>query len=239
MPQPLAITLRPPAAATADGEGAAVDIGAARTAARLTVTATDGPPQRPFQVAVQTSPDGVGGWVDIDEPLTIGVLGALDFSVAGAQRFLRVRWSVPESPVTFGVAGVAHQVYCSPHDIGRYGLREQALLDITTQSALADACITVSAEADGYLGGRYVLPLVAWDDDLRAHCARMAARYALDASGWQPGGPDEVVERSFDRAIAWLKRLQAGQLAPPGIVDSTPTVFEGGSVVVSRPRRFR
>lgn len=239
MPQPLTIELRGSATATADGAGAAVDIGATRTAVRVTIVASAGPPQSPFRVGIQTSPDGLNGWMDIDELWSIDRLGAQEFSVDGAQRFIRARWEVyGAEPVEFAVLGVAHQVYCSSKDIGRYGIREAALVDITTPSSRADACIAASSEADGYLGARYTLPLTAWGDDLRAHCARMAARYALDACGWQPDGPDDVVERAFDRALAWFKQLRSDQLDPPDIVDSSPITHprKRRARIVSRPR---
>lgn len=181
-----------------------------------------------------------GPWLELDA-LDIEQTGDFELSVGNAKRYLRVSWEFvggENSPsVTFSVLGEAHQVYCSPRDLGRYGIRAAELLELTTASARADGCIAVSAEADGYLNGGYTLPLLAWDDALRGQCARMAIRYALDQCGWQPSGPDVVIETSFDRALAWLKRLQAGNLDPPDITDSTPEEFEGGSVVMSRPRR--
>lgn len=245
MSQPLSIELRASSAATAAGSGAAVDLGLVasavpRSAARLGVEVSAFTGLERLRLVVEHAAASGGPWLELDA-LDIEQTSDFELSVGDTKRWLRARWELvgaDGSPsVTFGIAGTAHQVYVSPRDLARYGIRAEELTAITTPSARADACISVSDEADGYLNGRYVLPLKAWDDALRGQCARMGIRYALDRCGWQPDGPDNVVEKSFDRAVAWFKRLQAGQLEPPGIVDSTPGEFEGGSVVVSRRRR--
>lgn len=245
MSQPLSIELAASVARVADGSGVAVDLGLVaatvpRSAARLTVEVSDFAELERLRLVVEHAADSSGPWLELDA-LDITQTGDYELSVADTKRWLRASWGffgASGSPsVTFSATGLAHQVYVGPRDLGRYGIRLEELLAITTPSARADACIAVSDEADGYLNGRYVLPLTAWDDALRGQCARMAIRYSLDRCGWQPDGPDNVIEKSFDRALSWFKRLQAGQLEPPGLVDSTPEEFEGGSVVVSRPRR--
>lgn len=245
MSQPLSIELLASATRTAAGSGTALDLGLVantvpRSAARLDIAVTAFADLERVRLVVEHAVAAAGPWLELDA-LDVVQTGDLQLSVGDTKRWLRVSWefvAIDAAPsVTFSVAGTAHQVYVGPRDLGRYGIRASELEQITTPSARADACISVSDEADGYLAGRYVLPIKAWDDGLRGQCARMAVRYALDRCGWQPGGPDSVIETSFSRAVKWLERLQKGQLEPPGIVDSTPEVFEGGSVVVSRTRR--
>jgi phage gp36-like protein len=244
MSQPLSIELAASAARVASGSGDGQDLGlvaetSPRSAARLDVAVTAFADLERLRLVVEHSALEAGPWLELDA-LDVTQTGDYELSVADSKRWLRASWElvgVGDNPsVTFSVAGTAHQVYLGPKDLGR-AIRVAALNDITTPSARADACITVSDEADGYLGGRYVLPLTKWGSDLSQMLARMGIRYALDACGWAPEGPDNAVLKAFDHAMAWLKRLQDGKLEPPGIVDSTPDVFEGGAVVVSRPRR--
>jgi phage gp36-like protein len=244
MSQPLSIELAPSAARTADGSGVPVDLGlvaevAPRSAAELVITVTDWEDVALLRLVVETSAQESGPWLEVDS-LELQETGDHELAVGDTRRWLRLRWELSAagaSPsVSFSVEGEAHQVYIGPRDIGR-GLRIEALEKIATSHERAAACIAVSSEADGYLNGRYTLPLKRWDHALRRHCASMAVHYVLDAAGWQPEGPDNVVKTAFDRAVAWFKRLQAGQLEPPDIVDSTPATFDGGSVVVSRSRR--
>lgn len=244
MPQPLSIELHASGAETANGSGAAVDMGlvasvSPRSAAKLEVAVTAFADVERVRLVFEHAAAEAGPWLELDE-LDLTQTGDHEHSVGDAKRWLRVSWELfgagPSPSITFSVAGKAHQVYVSPRGLGQ-AMRVHALEDITTPTVRAAACISVSSEADGYIGGRYKLPLKQWDETLSAQCARMAIRYALDACGWQPDGPDNVVMLAFAHATAWLKRLQDGKLEPPDIVDSTPEAFEGGSVVLSRPRR--
>ncbi len=244
MSQPLSIELAASAARVANGSGAAIDLGLVantvpRSAARLSVEVSAFAGLERLRLAVEHAAAIGGPWLELDA-LDIEQTGDLDLSVGDTKRYLRISWELvgaDNSPsVTFTVLGEAHQVYVSPRQL-RSAIRVIALEEITTPSARADACITVSDEADGYLGGGYTLPLLKWDNALTAKCAHMAVKYSLDACGWQPAGPDSVIKDNFDNALAWLKRLQAGNLKPPGMVDSRPELHEGGSVVVSRQRR--
>jgi phage gp36-like protein len=245
MSQPLAIELAASAARTADGSGTAVDLGLVgnttpRSAARLTFEVTAFSDLERLRLAVETAPAETGPWLELDA-VDAEQTGEYELSVGDTKRWIRLRWELVGSggsaSVTFSADGTAHQSYIGPRDLGRYGIRRQVIDERIELATQADACITVSDEADGYLGGRYTLPMLSWSEDLKAHCARMAIKYGLDTCGRQVEEPEDQVERGFDRAIAWLKRLQAGQLEPPGMKDSTPETFEGGSVVVSRPRR--
>lgn len=247
MSQPLSIELAASAARVASGSGVAVDMGVvsvaagapARSAARLEIAVTALAQVASLRLAVEHSGAASGPWVELDA-LDVTQTGDYQLSVGDARRWLRLTWALitpGASPsVTFSVAGEAHQAYLGPRDL-RSAIREAVLKDITTLTARADACITVSDEADGYLGGRYTLPLLKWDTTLKSKLARLAIKYSFDACGWQPDGPDSVIKDNYNDGVAWLKRLQNDKLDPPGMVDSTPEVFDGGSVVMSRPRR--
>ncbi len=244
MSQPLSIELAASAARVASGSGVAVDMGLVanlvpRSAARLEIAVTAFADFERLRLAVEHAAAETGPWLELDA-LDIQDTGDYKHSVGDTKRWLRLSWQIVgpgDAPsVTFSVAGEAHQVYVGPNGLSS-AIRVVALDEVTTLSERADACITVSDEADGYLGGRYTLPMRKWDTTLKAMLARMAVKYSLDAHGWQPEGPDSVIKDNFNASIAWLKRLQDGKLEPPGMVDSTPETFEGGSVVMSRPRR--
>lgn len=112
--------------------------------------------------------------------------------------------------------------YATTTDLVRLGVASTALSEIATatQEDALDAC---SATADGYLGGRFTLPLTAWGDDLRMHVAGMAAFRLLAGRGYDPQrGGDEVIRMLWEDAIRWLERVSAGTVTPAGITDATP-----------------
>ena len=86
----------------------------------------------------------------------------------------------------------------------RYPADAYLLADTDAVSAaIADAV----AEADGYLAGRYSLPLPAVPPVLVGRLCDMA-RYRL----WRDEASDEVRTRYRD-AVAWLRDLSAGRAA--------------------------
>lgn len=129
--------------------------------------------------------------------------------------------------------------YATTTDLARLGVASTALSAVATatQEDALDAC---SALADGYLDGRFTLPLAAWGDDLRMHVAGMAAFRLLAGRGYDPQkGGDEVIRMLWEDAIRWLERVSAGSVTPAGITDSTPSVEEHieGGVVISNTSR--
>ncbi len=81
-------------------------------------------------------------------------------------------------------------------------------LDVIDQ-ALADA----SAEIDGYLGGRYSLPLPSVPDVLTRLCCDIA-RYLL----YSERAPEQLQKR-YDNAVGFLKALSKGDISL-GLPDS-------------------
>lgn len=236
MAQPLAVQLLPMGTVTADGTGAPVDLGVYRTAMRFAARVTAFTPEAnenaaKLDLTLQTGPAIDGQWQDVDT-LQIKVGGTFDLVVAGLQRYVRVAWDLDKvASITFEVTGVAHMTYCDPADIldvvPEHSIEEIAL------GARVDACIKATDLADGYVGAAYELPLTAWGADLRLQTARLAAWQLFEGRGVDPGGPDKVVMDARDNAEEWLDRLANGRLSPPGIIDSTPEEFDGGSFVVS------
>ncbi len=241
MANPVAVSLHALGATTASGTGATVDLledsegeGAARKALKLTldVRAATGT-NRVLKVEVETSPDQAA-WTVLHTVNALHQAAVLELVIGGAQRYIRAKHTVAGSTPSFtwSLLGHAHVVYCEPADIVSDAVPEAALSGLGIDERWK-ACLAVSDEADGYVGGAYTLPLLAWGGDLRSKCAEMAAARLFRKRGCDPMGPDKIVFDTEATARTWLNRLANGNLSPPGIVDSTEDVFEGGSVVVS------
>lgn len=98
----------------------------------------------------------------------------------------------------------------------RKQIREDELIGLTddTNSGLTDAVkvdsalADASAEIDGYLGGRYTLPLAATPAILKKLCCDIAI-YNLYAMGH---GAPESRQKLYDNAVAFLKEVGKGTL---------------------------
>lgn len=238
MPNQLAITLHAAGAETASGTGTAVDI-ADRTLLQLTCdwTALSG-----SGVALQVFVDGSltqSNWTSLGTFGSASAIGAQQLLVPEAMRYVSCRWvlSGTTPSATFAVTGIAHQLYCLPSDLTKFGIPASAIADMDDEQ-LASACLSASDEANGYLASAYALPLVKWDSDLRKHVAAMAVADLMAFRGYDPeSGMDKLIQYRRDEAIKWLNRVADGQLKPPGIVDQTPLVPEQEVYVVSNATR--
>jgi len=81
---------------------------------------------------------------------------------------------------------------------------------------LARACGDATTMIDGYLAGRYTLPLVSVPNMVQGWAADVA-RYRL----WDEHAPEEV-RRRFEDALSQLKLLAQGLIALPPGSDGTP-----------------
>lgn len=125
--------------------------------------------------------------------------------------------------------------YAQPTDLTeRFGDKAMRLLsDITTPPAgmvntdvLQRALDDASALIDGYLVGRYAVPLADAPAAMRVHCLGVA-RYLL-----MTANPDDRAKADFSAAMAWLGKVGSGQvslLAP----DSAPAPAGVGNVLFS------
>lgn len=131
-------------------------------------------------------------------------------------------------------------MYCTVADlVSRYGEAEIRQLSdrkrtgdidvVVVDMAIADA----GAEIDGYLAGRYTLPLLQTPELLRLYACDIA-RYRL----FEDGAYEQVTER-YNNALRYLRDLAAGRMqlfsvgeedAPPqeAIIQSRPSIFGGG-----------
>lgn len=232
MAEPLALTLSPSTAISADGSSTAVAITGLQRVARCTIDCTVYGASA-LVVTLERRPDTAAAW-ETTATTTVSAVGSTALTgEVGA--LTRVSWTITGT-ATFGVRGTAYTVYAGPSDITRF-VATAAGLDGVATAAQVDACLSAADEVDGYLNARYTMPLTSWGDDLRRQAAAVAAAVVFNVRGANPDGPDALIYDARSRALQWLDRVQAGRLAPPGLVDSTPTVYEAGIAVASRPKR--
>ncbi len=95
--------------------------------------------------------------------------------------------------------------YCTRQDlIDRFGEGAIGELEFGNPNAVAEAIDDAGALIDGYVGGRYPLPLAEVPAILK-RAARDIVRYSLALD------PEETVTRRRDEAISYLKDLAQGK----------------------------
>ena len=132
--------------------------------------------------------------------------------------------------------------YATPTDIiNRYPNRDLVQLSnedptITTvnttvlQQALSDA----SAEIDGYLGGRFTLPLT----DPPAVLSRLASDVAIyRLQALRPLHDLADARKRYDDAIAMLTKVASGELTLGIALDGHETAIAQGAEIVEGPAR--
>lgn len=149
-------------------------------------------------------------------------------------------WTCTPDPndavVSFALAGEAHQLYAEPADIANTSLPAEVVA-ASSPSVLAACCLRATDDAANKLADVCELPLVSWDAAFRGAVADIAGFYAMKHRGFDPTqGPDALIRTGFTDAMAWLKRIADKKEKPP-VVDSTTTVYEGATVVVTKASR--
>lgn len=105
-------------------------------------------------------------------------------------------------------------------DVYNLGVPQAAVASVATltQQAALDAA---NAEVDGYLAGRFKLPLSVWGADLKMHVCARAAFTILTVRGYNPeDGADKAIEDRSKAAEKWLKGIADGDITP-NVTDSS------------------
>ena len=127
--------------------------------------------------------------------------------------------------------------YATTADRDRLGIKPAALTSLASATVQA-ALDAASAVADGYLANACTLPLTAWGDDLRLCVIQIADWNLLCNRGFDPQrGGDEALRLRHEDAMRWLRDVANGRVTLSGAVDQTPAEMEGGTYLVSNPRR--
>lgn len=125
--------------------------------------------------------------------------------------------------------------YALTTDLASLSLPAGALASIssTDQQAALDVA---SAEADGYLGASFRLPLITWGVDLKQHVCGIAAFRLMHHRGYNPQmGANDTIRQCYDDAIGWLHGVSAGRVTPV-VTDSAPAAHSVARVY-SKPSR--
>lgn len=233
-----AITLATSAAHSASGAGSSVDCDAKRVArVTLAVSAVSGTTPS-LSCALETSDDQLS-WDSVGDFDAVSSVGSHDIYVGDLRKYLRARWTVAGAGAsfTFSVTGKVILVYADPADLSGHGVPEDAIASVDDEDQ-ARALIAATDELDGYFNDRYTLPLTAWGYDLRKRTAHVAAAALMLTRGLAPEGDDYTTMKDLrDDAYKWAGDVGAKKISPPGIVDSTPTVDEGGPVLYTSAKR--
>lgn len=238
MPSSTPVTLLASAAQAASGVGASVDLGI-QTGLLLDLAVSDASGTDPtLDVAIETSKDGVV-WRQLDAFEQVTAAGPVARAFAGADRYVRARWTLGGTTpsFTFALTGQALLLYATPADVARYGVAQEALASIAPDT-MAHHLIANTDEIDDQLGKRFKLPLSKWPSSLRKHLSEITAWTVLSNRGVNPTTGDQDIRLRHDRAwrsVVDLAENRAG--SADGYVDSTPTVVDDGLYTFSRPRR--
>ena len=133
--------------------------------------------------------------------------------------------------------------YANQQDmVDRYGTaRLTSLTDIETPAVggirtamLAAKLADADAEIDGYLVGRYALPLATFPAILKVHACSIAWYRLLGSVA------DEAARRDYEDATAYLQRVARGDIgilapsAAPAAEGIGPVIFDTGAKVFGR-----
>ena len=241
MANPLAIAppLHAAGAENSNGQSAAFDISAIRSALKLTleITAITGTDTPTLALVIETSPSGAGSWQQVGAFPNQTAVGSVDLAVVGCRRYVRARWTLTGTlpNFTFALTGEAHQLLLTLEQAETLGLPTAALASVSA-SEKATALLRASDEGYGALENAYKPPITAWGDDVRGACADIFVFHALSRRGFNPEDAELIVKRKDD-ATSWLRAVANGRLRATGVVDATPEVAETGAYVVSGSAR--
>ena len=105
-------------------------------------------------------------------------------------------------------------LYCNVSDLTTIGINPIAMSDVSAAEQQS-AIVSASAMIDGYIGGRYPLPLLAWGADFTYHCAKISVYICLSARGYNPdAGADPLWKTDYEKAIAWCEGIQRQAIHP-------------------------
>lgn len=133
--------------------------------------------------------------------------------------------------------------YATSTDFGKHGLPAAALVGFTGD---LDAILTkASAKFNTYARGRYTVPFASpYPDEVIEAVCWLAAFQVMNVRGYDPNNEaDRAIESRYQDLVGrpgqkgWLQDLSSGRVSLAIEADTTPTVSEGGPIVVQAPGR--
>lgn len=105
-------------------------------------------------------------------------------------------------------------MYAVVSDIPRLGIPATAFGTLTTAAIQAELD-AAGAWINSRIRGRYHLPLVAWDDEIRRVEVRVAVYNAMALRGFNPtAGADIELRRGYEDAERWCDGVQRRAIHP-------------------------
>lgn len=127
--------------------------------------------------------------------------------------------------------------YCTVAELTRFGIRAEALRSIDS-SDLQAAILAASRTIDGYLRSRYKLPLVAWGEDIRLICARLAVYQLVVVRGFNAArAGDDQIEKQYDVSLATLRDIPPAKYSPD-VTDASSEAAPGVSAPAGTAQVF-
>lgn len=216
-------------AEVASGVGASVDT-AGELASALLLAVSAGAPV----VTVEGSADGLS-WAPTGPALVVGELTRR----YALPRYLRAGWT---GAGTFTLTAETRALYASPEDVRACAraVDDDGVLASVTDERLEQFIEEASAEIQSaFQTAQFKLPIYRVGADTKRHCSDIACFYAMRSVGFSPDGETDVFVKAHDDGIAWTRRVAREGLRPVGVVDATPTRYDGGAAVAFRPRFTR
>jgi phage gp36-like protein len=130
--------------------------------------------------------------------------------------------------------------YCTEDDLLKM-IPQPELAELTAESGevpdsliINDAISKAGAEIDSYLGVKYVVPLAAAPDRVKALAVDLAVYHLYSRRSVVP----MVRQQKYEAAVAFLKQVVAGQMVIVGPQGELPTVAKEVTDATSAIRAF-
>jgi phage gp36-like protein len=129
--------------------------------------------------------------------------------------------------------------YVSYAEFVSYGMNQRGI-DTSDRAAIELLADAISEEFDSYANPQHQTPFLVGSKSLpavkRSICAVTVYEY-MASRGFEMNAATEVVALRAEQARKWWLRISEGKVRLD-VVDQTPTVREGGAVVLSRPTKW-
>ena len=154
----------------------------------------------------------------------------------------------PERGLT-DMPGPGGASYVTPVELAQYVPAQ--VLSLSTSAQQLQACADATNRADGYMNGRYAMPLSEWPSDVTTNTAYIAIYLLLSMIGWAPqAGSDNNFERNFYVAIGggpfkepgYFPGIQAQRIHPnvtPAIPIGQDPGHDAPQVSSNQPRGWQ
>ena len=124
-------------------------------------------------------------------------------------------------------------MYAVVSDLPRLGIPTTAFGTLTTVAIQAELD-AAGAWINSRIRGRYKLPLLAWDDEIRRIEVRVAVYNAMSLRGYNPtAGADVELRRGYEDAERWCDGVQRRAIHPDVTESASDSALAQPFVITS------